>query len=206
MSMLKPRTDFGWHRCHDDMLVAVSGRRGGGAKDRSSDGGLTTDCEEKTVVLIERGPVAAGVSTASSSNVDWARLYSVYIASRDTGLGFKLSQVGGTVTKIRVQDCEEYEKQVASLSVVDRVRVGDRLVRVGDQPVTGATTHAEVDAVLWNAQYPLVLTFSLPDHAGLGRGANLKSNRTLLPPVDAVAAKYIGQRCVESFGDNESFL
>ena len=81
----------------------------------------------------------------------------VTLQSRDADLGVRIRD-GGAVAKVRKPN----PAQQGGRELTSRVRVGDTLVLVGDQPVTSATTHAEVGAMLRVAAYPLVLTFGRP--------------------------------------------
>ena len=79
------------------------------------------------------------------------------LQSRDADLGVRIRD-GGAVAKVRTPN----PAQQGGRDRTSRVRVGDTLVLVGGQPVTSATTHAEVGAMLRAAAYPLVLMFGRP--------------------------------------------
>ena len=83
----------------------------------------------------------------------------VTLKSRDT-LYVKVSPFGGRVTRVRMMQQERGQSKGEELTSI--VRVGDTLAFVGDLPVTDATTHAEVGAMLRNAAYPVVLRFNIP--------------------------------------------
>ena len=205
--------------CANPLRISAEGGRAGGmsgaAKAAAQRGSPSDRLGGGGAKEIELGPMAAtsrsmtaGTPTTSYSDTNCALCVKVTLESRDADMGIQMSQVGGTVTKVRVRDCGEHERTLVRLPQLasSSVRVGDRLVLVGDQPVTGMTTRAEVDAMLRNAQYPLVLTFSLPGPAGAGGGgAVVKSNITLPPGRgEGMDTAYIGQSCDVYFSGDES--
>lgn len=181
MAMLKPHTDFGWYGGHNDMsdaaksmLIHRRSSRGGSATNIDDDDDGLTDADEgaeKTVLEIcdvgetprQTPPVHVGMwhTNAGEGGANDALHVLVMLASHHTDMGVQISQVGGKVTRVRVRDHGRVISE-GHLALLPFARVGDTLVRVGEQPVTDATTRAEVDVMLRDAVYPLALRFRIP--------------------------------------------
>ena len=192
VAVLKPHADFGWHGGYGDMSKAEKKTliRSHSVVD-DDDHSFIGDEETKTVLQIhDAGEGGGGIemvhfdnpmantqkpSRRSKLSKDSKLLHvEMTLQSRDADLGVRIRN-GGAVAKVRTPN----PAQQGGQHPTSRVRVGDTLVLVGDQPVTSATMHVEVRAMLRTAAYPLILTFGRPGkEEDTGKYDDMSRNRS----------------------------